>query len=193
MQDYSGYSNEELIRSIRASELGAFNELYNRYAEGLILYVYNKLGDLEESKDIVQEIFVNIWTDRENILIYRSVSGYLYKIALNKSLNLFRKQKIEEKYINSLADYLEIGTTTTQEQQFAEIENEKLVNEAIDRLPEKMREVFALRYFKGMSNQEVAEKLKISSHTVATQMKRALKEIRKTTSFVLFITILINL
>lgn len=192
MQDFSGYSDDELIRSIQTSELAAFNELYNRYAEGLILYIYNKLGDIEESKDIVQEIFVSIWMDRERILKLESVSGYLYKIALNKSLNIFKKQKVEEKYIASLALYLDTETTS-QEGQLSEVENERLLHEAIDKLPAKMREVFKLRYFKGLSNIQVANELNISPHTVATQMKRALKEIRKTTALVIFISILINL
>ena len=192
MKVYSSYSEPELLLLIRECDLNAYNELYTRYAEKLLLYVYAKLGDLEESRDIVQEIFVFIWLQRQDLDMVSSISGYLHKIALNKSLNIFRRRKIESNYIDSLSGFL-ADSMFADEDDNSEVEHEKVLAGILKHLPERMRMVFELRYFSGMSNLQVAEALQISPHTVATQMKRALKIIRKGTTFFVFFSVIINL
>ncbi len=192
MKNYNTYSEKELQNAIAEGDLQAFNEFYNRYVDNLIHFVHGKLDDLEESKDIVQEIFVTIWREKEAITLINSISSYLYRIAINKSLNIFRRGKIEAKYIASLGDYL-ANQQVTLEEISLEAEQEKTLQNALKELPEKMRLIFELRYYKGKSNQEIADLLNISIQTVSTQMKRALKTIRKHTQILVFMAILINL
>ena len=192
MQNYSTFSDDKLLDLIQGDDFAAFDELYHRYAQRLVSYIHSKLDDVEESKDVVQEIFVSIWVDRKNLFHVNSISNYLYKIALNKSLNVFRKNKVKAVYIKSFSTFLAsdpvlLGDTDT------ESDREKALNTALIRLPEKMRAIFELRYFDGLSNEQVAKRLNISHHTVATQMKRALKSIRKDLNLLIFISILINL
>lgn len=192
MQNYSTFSDEELLYLIQGDDFAAFDELYYRYAQRLISYIHSKLGDLEESKDVVQEIFVAIWVDRKNLLHVNSISNYLYKIALNKSLNIFRKDKVKALYIKSFSSFLASNPVSASDTDI-ECEREKALGAALISLPEKMRAIFELRYFEGLSNEQVAQRLNISHHTVATQMKRALKSIRKQIDLLIFISILINL
>lgn len=192
MQDYSVFSDKDLVEAIKSNDRKAFDELYARYVEDLVGFIYNKLQDLEESKDLVQEIFVLLWTDRENIVKINSVSNYLYKVAINRSLNVFRQQRVNQKYINSLAHFLEENSVNQEDGQ-REIQREYELSKALDLLPAKMRTIFELRYYDGLSNEQVAQRLSLSVHTVSTQMKRALKSIRGQMNILVFLALLMNL
>ncbi|MGV6943441.1 RNA polymerase sigma factor [Sphingobacterium kyonggiense] len=192
MRNYTNLDENELLEAIASDDLLAFNEFYSRYVDGLFQFVNQRIGDIAESEDIVQEMFVAIWSDRNKIKHIDSISSYLFKTALNKSLNTFRRDKIKEDYIQSFAIYLS-KHHSYQEDLNPEEDQEQAINLALVKLPTKMRLIFELRYFKGLSNQEIADKLEISIHTVSTQMKRALKTIRKHIHILVFITVLNNL
>lgn len=177
-RNYKISKDEELLHWVKSGDLEAFNTLFFRYADPLTNYIHQKIDDLEESKDIVQDIFVNLWANRTDLTDIHSTTHYLYRIATNRSLNIFKHQKVKDKYIKSFAYYIE----QVERQSITPVEltdKDELVQQALLFLPEKMRTIFELRYFSGKSNQEVATILGISAHTVATQMKRALKIIRQ--------------
>lgn len=192
MLNYSLLDDKDLMKAIQAGDRTAFNELYNRYVNELLVFIDSKVQDLEESKDIIQEIFVYIWDDRQNIVEINSISNYLYRIAVNKSLNLFRRQKISQNYIDSLAYFLKYNTST-QEQDNFEFQREQELLHAVSTLPAGMRTIFELRYYEGLSNEDVAKRLSLSTHTVATQMKRALKSIRSQLHIVAFLYLIMQL
>ncbi len=192
MEDYLNLRDEDLLKSIERGDFEAFNELYRRYAQKLVSYINSKLNDIEESKDIVQEIFVAIWIDRKNILVINSFSSYLFRIAQNKSLNFFKKNKIKEVYVKSFATFLTEISPEESHQRFEE-EREAALNKVLGTLPEKMCTIFKLRYFENLTNEQVATRLGLSPHTVATQMKRALKTIRGRLDILTFLLVIINL
>lgn len=177
-RNYKISTDEELLRWTSSGDQEAFNTLFFRYAEHLTNFIHLKIDDLEESKDIVQDIFLYLWTNRAELSNIHSTSHYLHRVATNRSLNIFKHQKIKDKYIESFSYYLE-----QVEQQFLApndlLDKDDLVQQVLHFLPDKMRTIFELRYFSGKSNHEVAAILGISTHTVATQMKRALKIIRQ--------------
>lgn len=186
MQNYCSLSDDLLIQKIKSDDIHAFNELYVRYADKLVSYAFSKIQDLSESEDVVQEIFVYLWLNKNSILEFSSISSYLYKIALNKSLNIFKRDKVREKYVDSFASFL------VEPSYDMELENEEDIRElklmsALKLLPEKMRTIFEMRYFYGYTNQQVAEATGVSVHTVSTQMKRALKAIRQNLDLLAFL------
>jgi len=186
MQNYCSLSDDLLIQKIKSDDIYAFNELYVRYAEKLVSYVFSKIQDLSESEDVVQEIFVSLWLNKNSILEFSSISNYLYKIALNKSLNIFKRDKVREKYIDSFASFLIAPSYDMELENEEDIRELKLMS-ALKLLPEKMRTVFEMRYFFGYTNQQVAEATGVSVHTVSTQMKRALKAIRQNLDLLAFL------
>lgn len=186
MQNYCSLSDDLLIQKIKSDDIHAFNELYVRYSDKLVSYAFSKIQDLSESEDVVQEIFVYLWLNKNSILEFSSISSYLYKIALNKSLNIFKRDKVREKYVDSFASFL------VEPSYDMELENEEDIRElklmsALKLLPEKMRTIFEMRYFYGYTNQQVAEATGVSVHTVSTQMKRALKAIRQNLDLLAFL------
>lgn len=192
MKSYSTFSDVELLTYVKSADYGAFAEIYNRYNKLLMIYAYRKLKSTEESKDLVQELFTDLWNSRQVLDIQTTLSGYLYKIALNKMLNIFRHKKISDEYLSSLQLIMETNHAVT-DYLIREKEIQALIEKEISLLPPKMREVFELRRNEFLSNKEIAERLDLSEHTVATQMKKALKKLKLKLGATIYSIILLNL
>jgi RNA polymerase sigma-70 factor (family 1) len=186
MTDYDSLSDLELVVLIAKGDENAYAEIYKRYHILLYLYAYRKLNDKESAKDVVQEIFLNLWNKREKYSFNTSISGYLYRSVRNKAFDIFAHKRIEDDYISSLQDFLDSDHTVT-DHLIREKEISTLVDKEIAMLPDKMREVFILSRKQYMSHKEIAEHLNISESTVNKQIKRALKILRGRLGLILYL------
>lgn len=175
---FHGLTNKELFNKIRRSDEAAYEELYDRMAEALMIYAYKRLDDdLEVAKDVVQEVFINIWERRSEIETPDRVDAFLYKSVLYNLLNKIRKEKSKGNYLEYFSTYYQsVGESVDEE--YLEKEFFEILDVEVAALPIRMRQVFELRFYGQKTNDEVAGELGISKHTVATQMKRALKVLR---------------
>ena len=175
--NYSAFSDPQLTVLLGAGERDAFTEIYQRYNILLYRYAFRKVNVSEEAKDIVQDIFINLWNNRDRIVFDTSLSGYLYRSARNRALNLIARKVVEVRYLDSLEGLLKVhherADYLIREKQIA-----ALIDAEIALLPPKMREVFLLSRSKNMTYKEIAAALEVSEETVKTQMKRALKVLR---------------
>ena len=125
----------------------------------------------QESKDLVQNVFIKFWNDREKTDIRFSIRSYLFVSVKNKCLDLLRKKtknlKIQE-ITNEHDTYDESFDT------YVLSELEALFNKSLEKLPERCREVFELSRFHGLKNREIAAKLDLSEKTVENQVTKAL-------------------
>lgn len=176
MLSYNSLSDQSLLDLLKSGEEAAFRELFDRYDRLLFIYVYKKLQDHEDAKDIVQDIFVALWNTRETLNLTGDFASYLYTSARNRALNLFRNKTVSQKYVASL-QYL-LNSTQSADHRIRERDINTLIEREIAALPPKMREVFELRRKEYLSNKEIAERLDISVQTVATHIKRALRVLR---------------
>ena len=96
----SNTTDERLIEAIRRNDYVSYNKLFERYYGRLCQYVYSLLMDKSDTEDIVQELFLNIWKNRERIEIKENVGGYLYKMAKHLELNHLRSKV----YFNNLSE-----------------------------------------------------------------------------------------
>jgi RNA polymerase sigma-70 factor (family 1) len=186
MNDCRTFSDAELVELLKAGDHHSFTEIYKRYNSLLYIYAYKKLQDNESAKDIIQEIYVHLWNSRSNLNIQTTLSGYLYKAVLNRVLNVFRHVAITQEYISSFKEVTDNAPAQT-DYLIREKDLKSLIEKEINNLPEKMREIFQLRRQEYLSNKEIADRLNISEHTVATQIKRALKTLRGKLGLFLFI------
>lgn len=171
---YNLLSDEELMVLLKARNHRAYEEIYKRYWG--ILYRYSKkmLQNEEESKDVIQDVFVMIWAKSSTIDLHTSLSAFLYASVRNSILRLFEKGKIKERYMNSLEKFIDEGTDITDHL----VRNRELSNRIeseISKLPPKMREVFELSRKVHLSQKEIACKMEISDKTVKKQMNNAIK------------------
>jgi len=177
MAIYCQLSDFELTKLLKDGDEVAFREVYNRYSSLLLIYAYRKLQDKEEAKDVVQDVLAKLWSNRDVLDIKTTLSGYLYRAVLNKILNIFRHKDFDRQYIDAVQYLIETETSAT-DYLIREKEMEAMIEKEIAGLPERMREVFELRRKDYLSNKEIATRLSLSEHTVATQIKKALKVIR---------------
>jgi RNA polymerase sigma-70 factor (family 1) len=175
--NYGSLSDLELTNLLRVGNHTAFAEIFERYEELLYNFAFKKLGDQEESKDLIQDLFVTLWNNRLSFELKTRLSSYLYRAVLNRVLDLFKHRAIKEEHIRSLQQKIEL-TAEGADYMIREKDIERLIEMEIAALPEKMREVFIMRRKQFLSNREIGEKLGISEQTVETHMKRALRVLR---------------
>jgi RNA polymerase sigma-70 factor (family 1) len=170
-------SDLELWLLVKQGDSTAFEALYNRYWEKLYAVCYWHLMDQEGAKDIVQELFVDLWAKKNQINIEETMNGYLKVATRNRIFNHIRSVTIKKKHLDKVArDYDDKGNTT--DEQNRERELRRLYVDEIQKLPQKMKEVFMLNKEDGFSISEVADKLSLSEQTVKNQLSTALKRIR---------------
>jgi RNA polymerase sigma-70 factor, ECF subfamily len=170
-------SETDLVIAIRDGDIKAFNDLFDKYAKRLYKFSVMYLKSKEDAEEIVQEVFLKIWDNRENLSTLKSLEAYLFTIAKNGILNLIRKSKSEEVYMNYIKIHPGKNVLLDEELDFKELE--RIYKEAVENLSPKRKEIFQLSREEHLSNMEIAEKMDISIKTVENQMTSALTEIRK--------------
>lgn len=188
MIEYSRYPDQELVLLLKEGDETAFQEIYLRYDKLLLIYAYKKLRNREEAKDLVQDVFVWLWNNRNSFLLNTSLAGYLYKSVLNRIFDAVKHQGIIRKYIDSGQHFIEVSTEGA-DYLIREKDIASLIEREILAMPPKMREIYNLKRRDFMSTKEIAESLSLSEHTVSTQMKRALRHLRIKLGLVIFLSI----
>jgi RNA polymerase sigma-70 factor, ECF subfamily len=178
MGAYYKHSDAELIILVSGDDGEAFAEIYQRYKAPLFLHAYRILGNDEEAKDVLQELFATLWVRRNSIDLKTSLSSYLYKSVRNRIFDLIAHKRVEERYIHSLATFIEEGVCIT-DQQIREKELGEIIEKEVSLLPQKMREIFQLSRNEHLSYKEIAVELKISDKTVKKQVSNALNILRE--------------
>lgn len=165
------------LHQLMAGDEHAFSDLYNQYWESLFKYVIRILPDPDEVADVLQETFVSFWELRDNLGKVKSIKAYLFVMARNFAFKRFRENLKKEEVVDRLLDFY--GTAfENAEEAFGAKELNNLLDAEIDKLPERMREVFLLSRKEHLSYKEIAERLQISDLTVKKQINNALKNLR---------------
>lgn len=175
--NYSNHTDHELISKFIAGDDAAFKEIYLRYDKPLYLYAYHKLGNKEESRDMVQDVFSWLLHNRSSFDPNTTLSGYLYKSVLNKVYNVYKHKDVLKKYAEEGNTYLDRETTET-DFMIREKDIQEMIDKEISAMPKGMREVYEMRRSQYLSIKATADQLGVAESTVITQMKRAMKHLR---------------
>lgn len=174
---YSNLPDTALTSLLKEGDRVAFTELYNRHWKLIYAHVYKMLRDEDEAKDVVQEVFGNLWIKAATIKSNLNVSGLLYTAARNKVFDLIEKNKVRSDYIGEIASFVSDPANrnidTIDEKRIMEI-----LERELQKLPPKMKEIFELSRKDDLSHKEIAAKLNISEQTVKKQVQNALKLIK---------------
>ena len=185
METYTNYSDSDLAIMIRNGDEKAFSEIYNRYWSKLYMHSRKMLRDEDQAMDIVQDIFTNLWNRNIDIHINTSIKTYLYSAVRNHTLNHINRGKLKDRYLNSLAEFLERGELHTEEQ-VDFLDFAQRIDREIDRFSPKMKAIFELSRNQGLSNKDIATELNITNHTVKKTINRALQRLKTQVSSFLF-------
>lgn len=156
----------------------SFKGVYDMYWPILYLHAYKMLQDKDEAKDILQDLFIHIWENRDQIN-FSQIRPYLYVSLRNRIINRYSHTKVKDRYIESmkyLSEHMHLYQHVEEDLLYKELENN--IEEGINHLPERMQEIFRMSRDAELSHSEIAEYLNISPHTVKKTINRALKVIR---------------
>jgi RNA polymerase sigma-70 factor (family 1) len=178
-------TDEELVKMIGLDHEWALKEIFLKYHTKLYRMAVGVLGMEDVSKDIVQEIFIDLWNRRHSSHI-QSLSGYLCRAVKFQVLKQLRDGKLLDHHLE-LVENLRFANHTQDALEFQDLERTFL--QAVDQLPVKCREVFVLSRFENLSHKEISSRLKISTKTVEAQVTKALSFIRISVDKVMFFAV----
>lgn len=160
-------------------DIDSFKYFFDRYYPDLCNFVHIYLHDQVLSEEIIQDIFVYFWENKEKLQITSSVKSYLYSASKFKSLNLLRDRKTQKRVVESIGRS-EPSQSNEADGSFIDTgEFKKILDAAVNQLAPKCREIFLLSKQEELSNRAIAEQLGISVKTVENQMTIALKKLRE--------------
>jgi RNA polymerase sigma-70 factor (ECF subfamily) len=191
MGTYTDLSDDKLVALLKQGNEQALKEIFTRYNKLLYSYAYKKLEDQEEAKDLVQDLFIRLWSNRESFLLKTSLPSYLFRAVRNRALDIFAHKKIKSDYVASFQAFIDRPQSTT-DYLVREKDISALIDREIQSLPPKMREIFILSRKENYSHKEIAKKIGISEETVTKQIKRALKILRLRLKLILIIAFLLS-
>lgn len=167
-------SNIELIRLLKRGDIIAFDTIYERYWHRLFGFVLRYLKCKEDAEEIVQDVFLKIWDAREKIDHYSSFDSFIFTIAYNSTITLLRKRITEQKYRDyiKLREQITASPNLIDEIYFRELDEK--VQTLLIRLTPRQQEIFRLSREGGLTHDEIAKKLDISSNTVKNHLVTAL-------------------
>ncbi|QGY43323.1 RNA polymerase sigma-70 factor [Maribellus comscasis] len=166
-------ANKILVSRIKQGDYQSFNRLFFQYYRSLCSYVSSIIDDSSAAEDIVQNLFVKFWTDRKKITIHKNIESYLFKAAKHGAFNYLRSETNRKNAMEkmSLMDFSD-EEYSTQEEFLQKLE------ECINQLPERSKEVFLLHRYEGLKQKEIAGKLNISVKTIKNQVWKSLKYLK---------------
>lgn len=169
--------NEKLIiRELRNGNTQAFVLLYDAYHVRLFNFCVKIIKDKEESKDLVQEVFIKIWETRESLDEDKSFSGFVFKIAKNKVLNRIKKKLSHRIYLVCISEDKKLGTDFNDEVESHEFMG--FLKKTIEQLPETTKNIFLLNRNEGLTYKKIAQKLDITENVVDHEIRKALQHIK---------------
>lgn len=166
---------KELLRKLRDGDENAFNQLYHSYARKLAGKLIYLLKSDELAQDVLQDVFLKIWSSREMIDAELSFSGLLHKMATNLSRNIVRKNLYDQSLRSSIdpdPSYNPMDDADNTSQAKA------LLDMALSKLTERQREIYILHKLDGRSYQEISEQLNISVSAINHHLQKANKQLK---------------
>ncbi|MEO3407788.1 RNA polymerase sigma-70 factor [Mucilaginibacter sp. CAU 1740] len=169
--------NSNHIQQLIAGDEAAFDAIYEAYSSKVYRLAYRFLKDGQQSEEIVQECFINLWTNRQRLNAEGDMWLYLYVIAKRLSLNSLRQicqsRELSDKLVNHIAT---VHNDTEEEMLVSDLE--QYTERIINKLPRQQQLIFRLSRVEHLSHKEIADQLQISPNTVKNHMVEALKTLR---------------
>lgn len=188
------YDDQRLVQLLQKGNVAAFDSLFDGYSQRLFGFALKYFKNETDAEELVQEVFVKVWENRQRLKSELSFKSYLFTIALNQIRKHFNKKATSLRYLESLQNDPEFSDQVPTDEYETTLRQIYLL---IDQMPERRREIFTKSKLEGKSSKEIAAELNISPGTVDNQVSEALRFIRsrlKTENFglLLFVALYIS-
>jgi len=168
---------QDLIRQLHEGNPDAFDCIYAIYAPRLLAYCRRQVDCEDEAEDLVQEVFVALWRNRENIRNRETLQPLLFTALRNRIVNLW-KARINSRAYSDYVEFMNDGQATSGTPHIEYSEFEQVVLRCVESLPKTQGEVIRLSRFENLSNEEIAASLGLSLQTVKNALSAGLKTLR---------------
>jgi RNA polymerase sigma-70 factor (family 1) len=182
-------TDELIMQKIMDKDPAAFNEVYDKLYRKLFFFAKSLIGNTEEARDIVTESFIKLWAQKNSFSNMGHLQVYFYTVIKNACIDYLRKDKLRTKIEYQLTQSGAL-TENAIERKYQEAQLIQLLYERINRLPERMQQVFKLTYLEGYSRAEVAQMLNLSENTIRNTNAAAMKALRLTFGVEQFVILL---
>lgn len=166
--------DEILLNQVREGSREAFNQLYEKYWADTYARAYSRLKDHEQSKDIVQEIFVSIWVNREKHI--DNLPAYLNVATRNRVFKLAARQKVTSAFMDLVENIPVFSQQADSNIRWKEFY--KSYETLLATLPPKRQLIFRMRYHEDQNTAVIADRMGISRKTVQNQLHKAVEQLR---------------
>lgn len=184
------YDEKTLLAEIASGNERAFRQLLDIYRDRFYAVAFKMTQSDETAKDIVQEVFMNIWKNRENLVKVDHPSSYFFTAVYRKIYHHYRMLASKRRFFQS-ASAIKASENTTDEMVLAN-ECKEWISQAITQLPPQQKLVFKLSKEEGMNREDIARQLEISPNTVKNHLSDAIKFIHTFLSKYSLIFLMIN-
>ncbi|MBO9727336.1 MAG: RNA polymerase sigma-70 factor [Chitinophaga sp.] len=169
---------QRLLQLAAAGHEEAFTRLFHGHKHKLYSFLLRLTNSPEMSEDVIQDVFLKLWKDRQQLLHIEQFGGYIYRMAQHQVLNAFRRMA-KETLILAEINKLHLTAHDNAEDHLQVQEVRARLNKALDKLPPKQKLVYTLSRDQGLKHDEIARHLNISPATVNNHMIAALRTIRE--------------
>lgn len=185
----NGPSPEHNLNLLKEGDESAFEFIYNKHSGRLFSFIYGKIKMKEATEEIIQEIFVSLWSNRETLQIHTSIEGYLYGAAKNKILSFIRTERVRKRYAAEFTRFASEQYDNSVIDQVNVDDLQMTLQQKMAELPDKCQLAFRMSRIEHKPISQIAEKMNISARTVENYISRALRHLRISLSEFLTIAI----
>ncbi|MBP8678131.1 MAG: RNA polymerase sigma-70 factor [Bacteroidales bacterium] len=172
-----------IVIRVKEGDIKSFESLFRSYYLPLLYYSTGITGREDISEEIIQEFFYNLWKNRQELKITKSIKSYLFNSIRNRSIDYCRKRKYEE----SPSENLEILGRISEEPSPVELmeaeELNSIIKTGLKKMPARRRDIFLMSRLGNKKHEEIASLLSLSVKTVEAEMGKALKLLKKETGY----------
>ena len=170
------HTDRELVKELKKGNITAFNQLFYSYSSKLYRFANGYFKSKEDAEELVQEVFTKIWEKRKDLDEESKFKSYLFTIAFNDIKKHYRSKSLLNKYF----DYQQTKENLISGSQEVDYQSLKsLVDQLVEKMPEKRKAVFIKSRYEGKNANEISEEMSISKSTVENHLNQALKFLRK--------------
>ena len=166
-----------LIDKMKRGDRESFNQIFRRYYSPLTRFCVRFVGDSDQAAEIVQDLFVKLWSSREKLTFNSSFESYMLRSVRNASITYINKERIHADVNERL--YTDDSDANDPSETLQSNNLEASYQKVLANMPEKRREVFLASRFDGLKYAEIADKFGLSQKTVEAHMSAAIKQLRE--------------
>lgn len=168
-------NNQHQVKLLQKGNVAAFDSLFEVYSPKLYGFAFKYFRNEADAEELVQEVFVKVWENRQSLKTEYSFKAYLFTIALNQIRKYFNKKAVVLRYLEGLQHEPEFSDQALDEDYESALQK---LNSIIEQIPPRRREIFIKSKLEGKSSKEVAAELNISPGTVDNQVSESLRFLR---------------